>query len=398
MAGHENSQVRPQTPQDQLKIAAGSPLAIQGIFIEILRERFRADSGLTGIWREDITETDILIEASYNEETESRSQTPAIYITRLQTVPARVILGDRVGVHLPDHCEGFGAITTVSISLECVSNDEGTSAIIGDIVQHMLLASQDVIQREFGLYDFSHPHLGQTVPYPRDQNKWTSPVSFEVQFWIRWAQVPIRPLLQQVATRVTAGNIDATGFFVDSTINSLRRGELLDDSEIAPGADLPPSRVSIVGPAGPSGPAGPPGPPGPPGAPGAGNLTFTAGAALTIGDIVAINAVGEAIEATSTFTGDAWRAIGVATTNAAPAALVTVAQDGTLVAVTFSAPPAAASNGDYVFITTTPGIGTLTPPSTSGEVIYIIGILQGANGLSTAPLVLIKPQYISRIP
>ena len=389
MAGHENSQVRPQTAQDRLKIAAGSPLAIQGIFIEILRERFREDNGLAWVWREDITETDILIEASYNEETESRSQTPAIYITRLQTVPARIIIGDRVGVSLPDHCEGFGAITTVSISLECVSNDEGTSAIIGDIIQHMLLASQDVIQREFGFYDFSQPHLGQTIPYPRDQNKWNSPVSFEVQFWIRWSQVPIRPLLQQVATRVTANNIDVTGFFVDSTINSLRRGELLDDSDIPPGTELPPSRISVVGPPGPAGASGPAGPPGPPGAPGAGNLTFTAGEALTIGSIVALDASGDAVKASSTFALDDWRAIGVATTNAAPAALVTVAQDGTLVPVEFGAAPAASANGDYVFITTTAGIGTLTPPSISGEVIYVIGILQGADGITSVPPVLI---------
>jgi hypothetical protein len=398
MAGHDHSQVRPETAQNQLKIAAGSPLAIQGIFIEIMRERFRHDSGLAWIWNPDITETDILIEAGFNEETESRSQTPAIYINRLQTVPSKVVIGDRVGVRLPDHCEGFGAITTVTIQMDCVANDEGTSALIGDITQHMLLASQDVIQREFGFYDFTHPHLGQTIPYERDQTKWNTPVSFEVQFWIRWSQVPIRPLLQQVAMRAAAGNIDAAGFFVDSTINSMRRGELLDDSNIPPGTELPPSRISVVGPPGPAGPSGPTGPPGPPGAPGAGNLTFTAGEALTIGSVVALDASGDAVKASSTFALDDWRAIGVATTNAAPAALVTVAQDGTLVPITFGAAPAASANGDYVFITTTAGIGTLTPPSISGEVIYVIGILQGADGITSTPPVLIKPQYVSRVP
>jgi hypothetical protein len=267
VAGHENSLVRPKEfIQDPLKIAAGSPLAIQGVFLEIIRERFRADSGLGIVWQPDITETDVVIEVGFNEETESRSQTPAIYINKQDTVPAKIMVGDRAGVSLPDHCEGFAAITTVGIVIDCVSNDEGESAIVGDIVQYMLLASQDVIQREFGFYDMSQPSLSATEPYDRDTKKWNTQVQFQVQFWIRWSQVPIRPLLQQIATRITAQGNDAAGFFHDITINSLRRGEVLDPATQIPGAELPPSRVSIVGPPGPAGPAGPPGPAGAPGA------------------------------------------------------------------------------------------------------------------------------------
>lgn len=266
MAGHEHSLVRPkQFVQDPLKIAAGSPLAIQGVFLEIIRERFRADAGIGLIWDPDLTTTSILIEAGYNEEVESRNQVPAVYVTRLQTVPGKIMVGDRVGVRLPDHLEAFGALTTAVLSIECVSNDEGESAVLGDIIQYMLLASQDVIQREFGFYDMSHPSLSQTQPFSRDQTKWTTTIEFQVQFWIRWSQVPIAPLLQQIAQRVTFHNNDASDHFVDVTINSLRRGELFDPAAHAPCVDLPPSRVSIVGPPGPPGPAGIPGPPGAPG-------------------------------------------------------------------------------------------------------------------------------------
>lgn len=267
MAGHENSLVRPkQFIQDPLKIAAGSPLAIQGVFLEIIRERFRADSGLGLLWTTDLTTTSILIETSYNEEVESRNQVPAVYVTRLQTVPGKTMVGDRVGVRLPDHLEGFGALNTVAMSVECVSNDEGESAVLGDIIQYMLLASQDVIQREFGFYDMSHPSLGQTIPYLRDQTKWSTTIEFQVQFWIRWSQVPIDPLLQQIAQRITHKGVDAAGHFVDVTLNSFKRGEIFDPSTIPTGAPLPPSRISIVGPPGPPGPPGAPGAPGPSGA------------------------------------------------------------------------------------------------------------------------------------
>jgi hypothetical protein len=266
VAGHEHSLVRPkQFVQDPLKIAAGSPLAIQGVFLEIIRERFRIDSGLGILWNPDLTTTGVLIETGYNEELEARNQVPAVYVNRLQTVPGKVMVGDRAGVRLPDHLEAFGALNTVVLSIECVSNDEGESAVLGDIVQYMLLASQDVIQREFGFYDVSHPSLSATLPYDRDQTKWATSVELNVQFWIRWTQVPIRPLLQQIAQRITTKGSDATGHFVDVTINSLKRGEVYDPSLITPGVEIPPSRVSIVGPPGPAGPPGTPGPSGPPG-------------------------------------------------------------------------------------------------------------------------------------
>jgi len=264
MAGNGNSLVRPkQFVQDPLKIAAGSPLAIQGVFLEILRERFRSDAGIGIVWDPDLTTTGILIETSFNAELEAFNQVPALYVNKLQTVPGKVVVGDRAGVRLPDHLEGFGALNTVVISIECVSNDEGESAILGDIVQYMLLASQDIIQREFGFYDFSHPALSPTTPFVRDQTKWATTVDFNVQFWIRWSQVPIAPLLQQIAQRITFKGADASGFFVDTTINSFQRGEVFNPDCLVPGEKPPPSRVSIVGPAGPPGPAGPMGVAGP---------------------------------------------------------------------------------------------------------------------------------------
>ena len=259
MAGHEHSLVKPKTKQNENRIVAGSPLAIQGVFLEILRERFGETAALDWIWRSDITSTDILIETGYNVETEARNAVPAIYVNRLASTPEKIVIGDRAGVRLPDHLEGFGAIMSVGISVDCVATDEGTCAILGDLIQFTLLAAQDVIQREFGFYDFQHPTLGPTQPFEKDKTKWVSTVSFNVQFWIRWTQVPIAPLLQQVATRIRTHGRDATGHFVDTVVNSMRRGELFDARLLREGDPLPPSRISTQGPPGEPGPAGPPG-------------------------------------------------------------------------------------------------------------------------------------------
>lgn len=221
MAGNDNSLVRPKTPQDQSRIAAGSPLAVQGVFLEIIRERFTEEAGLDWIWRPEITETALLIEAGFNEETEARSETPAIYINRLQSTPIKMTIGDRAGVRLRDHLEGFSALMKVVMSIECVSPDAGETAILADIVQFMLLASSDIIQREFGLLDISHPVMGQTLPFEGTQGKFSTALNFDIDFWVRWSQVPIAPLLQQISVRATA--TDNPDFFIRTVVNSMRR-------------------------------------------------------------------------------------------------------------------------------------------------------------------------------
>jgi hypothetical protein len=221
MAGHETRAVRPKGEQDKLRIAAGSPLAIQGLFLEIIRERFNANARLDWVWDADPTLTKILIETSYNEHTEARDVSPAVYVTRLQSAPVKMAVGDRAGVHLPDHKEGFKALMDIAMVVECMSNDEGESAIVGDIVQFMLLASQDIIQREFGFHDFTHPILGQTQPVERGQLKWSTPINFNVQFWLHWSSVPIAPLLQQLVQKITTKGSD---LFKESVLNSMRRG------------------------------------------------------------------------------------------------------------------------------------------------------------------------------
>ncbi len=275
MSTPDSTLVRPKDFQKPDRIAIGSPLAIQGIFLEILRARFIETSGLMWVWRPDITLSDIVIEAGYNEETESRNTVPALYINRLRSTPQKMVVGDRVGVRLKDHLEGYGAIEEVVLSIDCVSADEGASAILGDTVQFTLLAAQDVIQRTYGLHDFSHPILNQTLPYEKDKTKWNTQVSFTIQFWIRWLQVPIAPLLQQVTQRINLKNTTASEYFVDTVLNSLKRGDVFDPAVLKEGEALPPSRISIVGPQGAPGLPGRNGDPGPQGPRGLSGITDT---------------------------------------------------------------------------------------------------------------------------
>lgn len=266
------AEVRTHEPQDRARIAAGSPLAVVGILLETLRERFREDQNIGVVWRDDLQTTDILIEAGYNRDLKARDYGRAIYVNRLQSTPGAVVVGDRAAVRLHDHKELFTAMMTVSISIDCVSNDKGDSLYIGDIVQHFIMASSTIFNSLYGFHDVGKPVLGQTAPFEHDQTKFATTISFEFQYQVRWTTVKIRPLLQQINVRVldNATQEDPSGHFVDIARASYGRRWPLDPPAVAyPCAEEDPSMPQQAPPTDFSVPIYP-GPRGAPGAPGAG--------------------------------------------------------------------------------------------------------------------------------
>jgi hypothetical protein len=146
MAGNEYYPTRPHQAQDRTKIAAGSPLAILGLLLEGLRERFNAEANIGVVWRDDVQTTDILIEAGYNVETEARNGGRALYVNRLSSVPSSLVLNNHAGTDLPSSMEGFMCMMQSQITIDCVSNDHGDSSYLGDIIQHFCIGSRKIFE------------------------------------------------------------------------------------------------------------------------------------------------------------------------------------------------------------------------------------------------------------
>lgn len=126
--------------------------------------------------------------------------------------------------------------------------------------------------------------------------------------------------------------------------------------------------------------------------------TQTAGEALLAGDLLAGDTSGQVVKASASFAGNEWRVIAAATSAASALDSIVTTVPGRRGPVRFSAAPLAGSNGSTVFLSTSAGLGTLTAPATSGNVVMVVGVLMGADGITTTPDVLLQPQYISRIP
>lgn len=129
-------------------------------------------------------------------------------------------------------------------------------------------------------------------------------------------------------------------------------------------------------------------------------VSLTAATTISVGNLLVVNTSGQAILGDSDGAEDELAyVVGVAATAATSTNPVRVfTTPGSLVPVLFGAAPSSSDNGNVVFLSSTPGVATLTAPTDSGNIIYKIGILQGADGSTTTPTVLFQPQYLSKRP
>ena len=208
-----------QAAQTKPFIVDGSPLAIIGIFVAVLRERFTEGNGPPDYpWFEDSINTKIIIESGFEDNQTERGKKPAIYIDKDESVYGKPIIGDRAGIVWKDMSDFQWTLSTVPVLIECVASQRGESAVIGDIVHWTLHCASDPIQATYSLHDMSPPTLGRTVPYEADKESWVTPVSFHVQYPVRWRVTPIRNLIQE--TRLRIRNADATQHYVEIAVYS----------------------------------------------------------------------------------------------------------------------------------------------------------------------------------
>lgn len=211
--------------QTSAMIVDGSPLAIVGIFVAFLRERFAPGNGPSDYpWYEDANEAKIFIESSFEDNETKRGAKPAIYVDKDQSVYGKSIIGDRAAHRFRDSKDAQWCLSTVPILIDCVSSRKGESAILGDITHWSIHVASDVIQKVFSLHDMSPPSLGRTIPYEDDQEAWTTQVTFQVQYNVRWTVVPVAPLLSEIALKIQESGMSANEYLLELVARS--SGEL----------------------------------------------------------------------------------------------------------------------------------------------------------------------------
>lgn len=205
----------PRLPGQQADVALGSPAAIEALFTEIIRERFRPGNGLAWVWgdnptplADELNDPDaprkILIEPGFNENVEVRNFRPAIIIEKGETSSEKVVINNFAALTLPTSLIRFYSLCHIPLEISCVSDTKMESALLADLVWFYLLAGRNQIRETFGIHEVSNPTLGRSTPYDSDKTAWTTKVVTSLQVEFRWSTVPVAPLIQGVEARYRA--------------------------------------------------------------------------------------------------------------------------------------------------------------------------------------------------
>lgn len=235
----------PKAEGQHADIFYGSPMAIVGMFVEVVRARFKADAAeaLPWRWRDDPTpDVDennvphanggvprtLYIESAFVDDPEARNYRPAILVDKGDTQLTKPVLGNRSGYIRHDGTETFYAPARIPIEIQCISEKRGESSQLADFTWFHVAACQALIRQEFRVHDISPPVAGKTEPFRRNEgNKeaWMTPISFDVMVEYRWKTRPIAPVLQSVmhTLRVRGDGDPTTGAIVTATLISAKQ-------------------------------------------------------------------------------------------------------------------------------------------------------------------------------
>jgi len=219
--------VYPRPPTgSQAKLVISSPLTLLGVFTTVLREYFSAaavhNPALPWEWEADLATTPLFIEVGWNTHLEARAVRPGVWIDCAQNVYNRVVIGDQdqIPENIPCNLEESYGQGETDISIDCTAAERTESTLLGSHVQNFVHSASNIIQAYFGLRDISPVLMNQTAPFQQDITLWSTPVTFRVNYEIRWATLPIHAILNSVHAHIQ--NVgDAGVYFRDVALRKL---------------------------------------------------------------------------------------------------------------------------------------------------------------------------------
>lgn len=193
-----------------------SELAIQGIFVEIIRERFRGVNlrDCPWYWSDDVTPKEdeentpdaprkLYVEAQYLEFPDARNYRPAVLVDTNGQIGEKQVINNFAGRRPQDQKEAFWLPTTTPVEILVVDDRRGTCSVLADIIWMHLLSGRNLIRGTFGFQDMTEPVKSKVQPFRRDKDLWEVLITFNTKAPIRWVTTPIAPMMNQIRARLT---------------------------------------------------------------------------------------------------------------------------------------------------------------------------------------------------
>lgn len=194
----------------------GSVLAVQGVFVEVVRSRWRGRNRTDDVpyyWEPDVTPREdetgddghprkLYVESAYLEFPDAKNFRPAVLVDAADCVPIKDVVGNIAGVHRPSGLVGHYSRCQISMEVLVLDESRGGCSVLADLTWFHLLACRQLIRQEFRIHEMTEPRRARVVPARRDKDIWECPITFEVQVEMRWFTRPVAVLLQEVRAKL----------------------------------------------------------------------------------------------------------------------------------------------------------------------------------------------------
>lgn len=208
----------------QASVGLHSPLAITGAFIYIIRGIFSPDNKLSWTWVDNKTESTILVESQYQPDVDAKDLRPGVYVDVDQTSFGQISTGyqdqNQPGL-IETGQETFISHGNVDVLIDCTSKSKGESIQLGTLVSTYLHCSAKLIKKTFGFRSMSPVAMGRCIPYYRQENLFNSQITFRVEFELRYATIPIAPVLRGIGVNFSTTGEDMETVLRDISLKSL---------------------------------------------------------------------------------------------------------------------------------------------------------------------------------
>ena len=181
-----------------------SPIALTGVFLDVLRARFAPGSNLpwTYVFGDDARDANtISIEAGGSRHTEDESRRPSIYVVRNPVQINQVAVGNRFSNKVETSQEEFYALAQTGFTFAIEAEETGESEQIADVVLSTIMMGSREIERAFLLRKLGPFAMSSVAKSRQDTEIYQTNIQVGLTYDVRWLTVPIAPLLQEIIVK-----------------------------------------------------------------------------------------------------------------------------------------------------------------------------------------------------
>lgn len=204
-----------------------SPLALTGVFLDILRARFAPEYNMP--WKyipgdAGRKESTISIEAGGNYHTENHQVRPSIYIVRNPISFGQVSIGDHFSHEQKHGSRMFYCVGQTGFTFYCEAEEGGEAEIISDLVLSTLMMGSDEIERTFMFRKLGPFSMSAEIKNRQDVEIFSIAVQMGLSYDVRWASCPIAPFLQEIIAKIKDSSYTNNDqYFMEIYLESLKQ-------------------------------------------------------------------------------------------------------------------------------------------------------------------------------